>query len=375
MTRFVTDAPTPALLVDRAAVERNTRRMSERMSELGVRLRPHVKTHKCVEAARLQIRGHFGGITVSTLAEARFFLGHGFSDITYAVPIAHGRIDEALDLARDAEALHLLVDHTATVDALSERAHRRGVSASVYLKVDCGYHRAGVDPDRAESVELARRIADAPRLSLSGVLTHAGHAYHAQNREELRGFARIERDTVVRFAERLHHAGVPAPEVSVGSTPTMSVADDLEGVTETRPGNYVFFDAYQASIGSCSIEDCAVTVLASVLGRYRDHLVIDAGALALSKDEGPRHVDPEAGFGRVSSADRSVAYPDLRVSSLSQEHGLVISRTGELPADLDVGHKLRVVPNHSCLTAALHARYLVEEAGEIVDTWTPVRGW
>lgn len=369
------DVPTPAVLVDRAIVERNTRRMSERMSELSVRLRPHVKTHKCVEAARLQTRGHFGGITVSTLAEARFFLEHGMGDITYAVPIALAKIDAALDLARAAERLHLVVDHCDTVRALSERARRRGLRARVFLKVDCGYHRAGVDPDRAESVALAVATADDRHLELSGILTHAGHSYQCENAEGIRAVAREERDTMVRFARRLADAGVAVPDVSVGSTPTMALATDLEGITEARPGNYVFFDAFQAAIGAATIDDCALTVSTAVLGRYPSHLVIDAGALALSKDEGARHVHGDAGFGQVWSVDRTRPYPDLRVSSLSQEHGIVISRTGDLPPELEVGAKLRIVVNHSCLTAALHPRYHVEEDGWIVDTWVPVRGW
>jgi D-serine deaminase-like pyridoxal phosphate-dependent protein len=369
------DAPTPSVIIDRAIVERNTRRMSERMSALSVRLRPHVKTHKCVEVAKLQVRGHFGGITVSTLVEARFFLDHGMADITYAVPLALAKIDEALDLARAAERLHLLVDHCDTVRALSEAARRRGVPARVFLKVDCGYHRAGVDPDRAESVALAQAIAEDRHLELSGILTHAGHSYQCKNAEGIRAVAREEREAVVGFARRLRAAGVGVAEVSAGSTPTMCLATNLEGVTEARPGNYVFFDAFQAAIGSATIADCALTVSTAVLGRYRSHLVIDAGALALSKDEGARHVDQDAGFGQIWSGDRVTPHPELRLSSLSQEHGIVVSRTGELSPELEVGTKLRIVPNHSCLTAALHPHYYVEEDGWIVDTWTPVRGW
>jgi D-serine deaminase-like pyridoxal phosphate-dependent protein len=375
VTRFVTDAPTPALLVDRAAVERNTRRMSERMSALGVRLRPHVKTHKCVEAARIQIRGCFGGITVSTLAEARGFAAAGFGDITYAVPVAPQRLAEVMAIGAGIERLAVVVDHVVTVRAIEEAAAAHGVTRAGLAQA-----RLRPPPGRGRSRwalewPWRRALARSPQVDFRGVLTHAGQSYRARSRDEALAAAREERAVTLAFVERLAEAGIAVPEVSVGSTPTMTAAEDLEGITEIRPGNYLLFDAFQAAIGSCSLEDCAVTVLASVLGRYRDHLVIDAGALALSKDEGPRHVDPDAGFGCVLSADRSVVYPDLRVSSLSQEHGIVISRTGELPGELDVGDKLRVVANHSCLTAALHARFLVEEAGAVVEVWTPVRGW
>jgi len=374
---FWNELPTPAALVDLDRVEANTSRISERVRNLGAKLRPHVKTHKCVEAARLQIRGHFGGVTVSTLAEARFFADAGFRDITYAVPIAASRLKEAVEIGRSIDALHLLLDHESSFEAMSACARAKGVRLSSFLKVDCGYHRAGVDPERGESVALALRMATSADVDFRGILTHAGHSYHAANAEEIRAVAETERSVMVRFAEKLARAGAPPKEVSVGSTPTISLGESLEGVTEARPGNYVFYDRFQAAIGSCDIANVAFSVLVTVLSHYpeRNEILIDAGGLAFSRDEGPAHLDPSCGYGEVFTGDGKTHLASLRVRSISQEHGKI---QGAAPIDypaLPLGTKLRIVPNHSCLSAALFDRYHVFRGDSVVDEWRPVRGW
>ncbi len=367
---------TPAALVDLARLERNASRMAQRAARLGVRLRPHVKTHKTLEAARIQTRGSFGGITVSTLAEAEFFAAGGFADITYAVPIAPAKLAAAADLARRVERLNLLVDHPDAAAAAAACARDRNVRLSVFLKVDCGYHRAGVDPDRAESVALAARLAASPHLDFRGILTHAGHAYRCRTAAEVRAVAAAERDVMVAFAVRLRAAGVPVGEVSIGSTPTLAVADELTGVTEVRPGNYAFFDATQVALGSCALADVAFSVLVRVIGRYpeRRELLVDGGALALSSDPGPVQVDPRCGFGiPCTAAGEPLA--GWRVTSLSQEHGIVRSPRPLAAGAFPIGALLRIVPNHSCLAAALFGRYAVLRGGEVVGEWCPVRGW
>jgi D-serine deaminase-like pyridoxal phosphate-dependent protein len=368
---------TPAALVDLEVVERNTERMAEHIGRLGCRLRPHVKTHKCAEIARLQVRGHFGGITVSTLAEARFFAAAGFRDITYAFPLPIDRIEEAACLSRELDAFNVLLDHPATLHELEAHSRRTGARFSVLLKVDCGYHRVGVDPDRDESVSFAAKLSQSPHVDFRGILTHAGQSYHCRRREEISRVAGKERGIMVAFADRLRRSGVRVDEVSIGSTPTMSVTDNLDGVTEARPGNYAFYDAFQASIGSCSLSDCAFSVLVSVVGHYPDQnkLVIDGGSLAFSLDPGPRHVDPECGYGSFITTDGRRPMPDLHLFSMSQEHGQV---RGRGPIDFErypVGSRLRIVPNHSCLAAALFDRYHVVRRDDVVDEWRPIRGW
>ncbi|MCK6447071.1 MAG: alanine racemase [Planctomycetes bacterium] len=372
----IAELVTPAAVVDLERVERNCRAMAERVARLGARLRPHVKTHKTFEGARLSVAGHFGGVTVSTLAEARALLDAGFRDLTWAVPVALDKFERVCELAARAERFAVLVDHPVAAAALERAAASHGRVLDVFLKVDCGYHRAGVDPLAAESVELARTLATSKSLHFRGVLTHAGHAYDARSHAELRAIARAERQGVVGFAERLRAASIRVEEVSLGSTPTLAVADDLRGVTEVRPGNYVFFDAFQARLGSCELGDAAFSVLASVIGCYpaRHELVLDCGALALSKDPGARHLDPECGFGVLATL-HGMPIRELELVALSQEHGKVRAKQAGVVERFPPGTKLRVIANHSCLAAAQHERYFVARGETLVDEWRPARGW
>ena len=364
---LICDLPTPAFLVDRTIVRRNCDRMRQKAMRAGVAFRPHVKTHKTIEIGRMQHGGVVGPITVSTLAEAEFFADHGFDDITYAVPIAPGKLARAAALARRIRRLNVLIDSEQALRAME----RSGNSFDVFLKIDCGYHRAGVDPDDPRSVALARAISASGSARFRGVLTHAGHSYDARNVAEIRAVAAAESDAVSRFREVVGDGSLTR---SIGSTPTASVVERFDGCDEVRPGNYIFYDAFQTAVGSCSLEDVAVSVLTTVVGCYPDRktLIVDAGALALSKDLGPDHLDPHAGYGIV--CDSTGGRVPLWLTALSQEHGRV---SGEPPviATYPVGSLLRVVPNHSCLTAAMFDRYRVIEEGQVVDEWTPVRGW
>ncbi|MEJ2368412.1 MAG: alanine racemase [Acidobacteriota bacterium] len=368
---------TPCALVDLQRLTQNCRAMSERAARFGVRLRPHVKTHKCVEAARLQVEGHFGGITVSTLAEASRFASAGFKDIVYAVPIHPGRFQNAAEIASTGVKLGLLLDNGGALTALEDFCRAAGRRFPVWLKVDCGGGRAGVLPGDPSSVALARRVAQSGAVDFAGILTHAGQAYHCRSREEVFNIARHERDVMLRFAGTLDEAGAKVPEISIGSTPTLCRVDHLRGVTEARPGNYVFYDAFQAALGSCSLDNCAFTVLATVIGHYpqRNGFLINCGALALSKDEGPVQLDPACGYGVVCDTHTTQPHPHLRIVGLSQEHGRV---KGLEPIDYNrfpIGSTVRIIPNHSCLAAACFDRYFVIESHDVVDEWIPVKGW
>jgi len=356
--------PTPALLLDLDVMERNLRHMAERAETLGVTLRPHIKTHKCIEIGERQRALGARGITVSTLEEARAFADHGFDDVTWAFPVTLSRLDEVRDLAAHT-TLRVVVDSGEAVRALQDL----GTPLSVWLKIDCGYHRAGVDPSSNLALNLARAIADAPTLTFEGILSHSGHAYHHPGVEALQRIAAEERDVMVACAERLRDAGVEVPGVSVGSTPAMSAAEDLTGVTEARPGNYVFYDYTQVLLGSCTVRDCAVTVLASVVSAQPGaaHAVTDAGALVMSKDTGPGGVEPPTMGPVYDDYASGTLSSRLRLTALSQEHGVM---QGPLP----VGTRVRILPNHSCLTVACFDRYHVVRGDEVVDRWKIWRG-
>jgi len=178
-----------------------------------------------------------------------------------------------------------------------------------------------VEPKSKEAREIPARISDSSNLRFAGILTHAGHSYHYRSRDERLTIARHERDVMTQLAAELRDSGLEVPTVSIGSTPTITVVDHLEGIDEARPGNYIFFDAFQASIGNCTLDDCALTVLAAVVHRdlNRNQIVVDAGATALSKDRGAIEFDPACGYGRVLDVQgRDLG---LCIGSLSQEHG------------------------------------------------------
>lgn len=370
----IKDLRTPCAVVDLDRLEHNAGRMSDRARELGVRLRPHVKTHKCIEAAKIQTRGQFGGITVSTLAEAAGFADAGFRDITYAVPVAPQRLDEIVEINARIDRLAVIVDHITTILAIEEIARGHSTSLSVWLKFDSGFGRAGVDPESSHAGELAARLHRSPRIDFRGILTHAGQSYRSMDREQALAVAARECSASRAFATKLAEDGVEVPEISIGSTPTMTAAVNLDGIDEIRPGNYSFFDVFQASIGSCTIVDIAFSVVATVISAFpdRQQAVIDAGALALSKDPGPTHVDPDCGFGRIVALEDQHPLPGLRITSLSQEHGVI---EGPGTVALRPGTRLRILPNHSCLAAACFDRYRVVRGTEVIDEWHPFRGW
>jgi D-serine deaminase-like pyridoxal phosphate-dependent protein len=371
MIRGFEDLTTPFFVVDRAIARRNADRIRSKAERNGVILRPHVKTHKTIEGARLQLGAETGPITVSTIAEAEDFADHGFEDITYAVPIAPSKLGRCAALGGRVSRLNLLVDNVVAVEAMEGFARANDVTFDVFLKIDCGYHRAGVQPSDPEALRLARMLDESSVLRFRGLLTHAGHSYHARSREEIVPIAAEEQRSLSAFAATLRETSIDVLCRSVGSTPTMAVAESIDA-DEIRPGNYLFHDAFQATIGSCGLGDCAAWVAATVVGAYPDRreAILDCGSLALSKDAGATHVEPDPGFGIVT--DLAGVRSDCRLRSLSQEHGILEFASSDVPP---VGTVLRIIPNHSCLTAALHDSYVVVEDGEVVDEWFPSRGW
>lgn len=378
------DVNTPGLLVDLARLDRNIARMNAIAARLGVALRPHVKTAKCTQIARRIFGGGTGPITVSTLREAEYFLADGFRDQLYAVSIVPSKLTRAAALARAGANLQLIVDDVATAAAIASAAQHEDVTFDVLIEIDADGHRAGLRPMDARIVEIARGLEAASHLRLVGVMTHAGASYGCVGAEALRRHAELERAAVVQAAALLRAAGLDCARVSVGSTPSVSFAENLSGVTEARVGVYVFNDLVQSNLGVCTLDDIALSVLATVISHKRDtgRVIIDAGGLALSKDHGTASQAIDYGYGQVCDIDGQ-PLADLRVVDVNQEHGLIAPRdasaSAAMFAALPIGSRVRVLPNHACMTAAAYDAYYVDASrvtdGAAPQRWPRCNGW
>jgi D-serine deaminase-like pyridoxal phosphate-dependent protein len=373
------DLRTPALLLDRDRLRANARRLSRRIGDLHGVLRPHVKTHKCIEVTRdILDAGNTSGITVSTLSEAAYFHAHGVSDILYAVGISPNKFAPAAALIEAGCDLKVTLDSAEMACALSAFGASRGVLFPVMIELDTDGHRSGLVPEGEELLEVARLLAELPSVALYGLMTHAGESYACRTPESLLAIARQERDRSVAAAQRLIAAGLPCPAVSIGSTPTALSVDDLTGVSEVRAGVYATFDLVMAGIGVCEVSEIALSVLVTVTGhqRQKNWLITDGGWMALSRDRGTADQAQDFGYGLVADL-ASVPLP-LRVVSANQEHGIVAPLESDQPLEFaryPIGSQLRVLPNHACATAAQFDRFHVLEGGRFIGTWDRNRGW
>jgi D-serine deaminase-like pyridoxal phosphate-dependent protein len=371
----ILDLPTPALVLDRSRLERNAARMLAKANQLNIVLRPHVKTSKSIDVLHVLAGGANVPITVSTLSEARYFFGHGVSDILYAVGIAPVKLPEVSDLIRAGCNLRVILDTVEAAGAVRDFCDAENVQIDALIEIDSDGHRAGVEPGDGLLIEIGRRLG----LSLAGVMSHAGASYDCRTRDEFEAMAEQERSLTVRAADRLRAAGLRCDIVSVGSTPTLHYARNLNGVTEARAGVYAFGDLVQAGLGTCTMDDIAISVIASVIGHNRHHgrVLIDAGFLALSRDHSTADMPIDWGYGAVCDPVSGSVLEDVTVSATNQEHGIITGRAGAIDFDrFPIGGRVRVLPNHACATAAAHDRYFVVDGSErIASSWERVNGW
>ncbi|MEH6630359.1 MAG: alanine racemase [Halopseudomonas aestusnigri] len=369
---------TPSLLLDKDILEHNCKIMQERVQEAGIRLRPHMKTAKSIEAYHLATEGGFDGITVSTLSEADYFANGGVTDILYAVGIVPSKLAEAQRIQDKGINLSLITDSLSIISALDDEALRLETTFPILIEIDSGGQRGGVLPSSDDLLAIGRAVKASKRLSLEGVMTHAGHSYHSTTPEEISEIAEQERLAVVNAADRLRSEGLPCPIVSAGSTPTAVFAKSFDGLTDIRPGVYMFGDVDQMFIGVCRSNEIAASVLASVIGHNKDanRILIDAGGLALSKDISASEFSSHTGYGLVCDLSGKVL-EELYVESVHQEHGLIASVSGSLPyEDLPVGSRVRILPIHACMTVAAYEQYEVHSSdGELLAKWDRVNRW
>ncbi len=385
MSDTLATLPTPCLVLDRPRLLRNIARMAERCEQLGVPLRPHLKTPKCVEVARLLLARQARGVTVSTLAEAEFFAAaaqaedDGLRDQLYAVPLAADKIPRIAALIRRGVRLTAVAHDADAIAAYAERAAAEAIVLPLLIDVDVDHHRSGIDAADPGFLAMARAIHAAPSLRLAGIMVYAGASYDAPDHGAIAALAERIRAGGVAARDLLRREGLPCDVVSYGSSPGTQFARSLEGITESRAGVYPFQDLFQAGIGACTVDDIALTVLTQVTGRQPAHnrVFIDAGGLALSKDRSTAGHGFDAGYGLIADLDGRLI-PDLFVQSASQEIASIGTRSGA-PLDmarLAVGMRLRILPNHSCFTAAAHAHYhVVDGTQQVAALWRRVNGW
>jgi len=352
----IDDLQTPSVVVDLDVLEANVKSMQSDANRAGVKLRPHAKTHKSPEVGRLQIGAGAAGLTLAKTSEAEVFASLGFGDIFLGYPIyGADKARRLLDLS-DRLALTVGADSEEGARSLGAVFHAAGRKLSVRLKVDCGYGRVGVPPERA--VETAMRIAALPGIEFRGLFPHGGQGYAAGSPEEVTAAARDEGRAVTEAAQAVRAAGLPVGDVSLGSTPTARQAITARGVTECRPGTYVYNDFSQVCLGVARLEDCAMTILATVVSVPEPgRAVVDAGSKTLSSDPlRPRSVGHGLVLGRSS-----------RIARLSEEHGVIRVEEGE---SFRVGERVRILPNHACIVSNLHDRLVAVRKGRVEGTIT-----
>ena len=361
----LTELATPAVVIDAARLDRNIDRMQAAADARRLRLRPHAKTHKSPAIARIQIARGAVGICCAKIGEAEVFAADGIADIRLPYPINPVNAERVLRLLEQTH-LSFIVDDPAVAREWSARMNAAGQSVDVLVKVDVGFHRCGIDPDRPDAAEVVARIAELPGLNFRGLLSHAGHAYGATSEDETAAVAAAEARLLARLANEIEQQGVKCEEISVGATPTARFSVQQEGLTEIRPGNYVYYDRTQVGLGAAAWSDCALTVLAMVVSTPApDRIILDCGSKTLSNDMA-RGFSETRGHGVVFT-DLEATRPDedLVIERLSEEHANVRVLSGA--HRLRTGDLVRVLPNHSCVVSNLVDAVWVEREGGTVE--------
>jgi D-serine deaminase-like pyridoxal phosphate-dependent protein len=375
---FLADLPTPQVLIDYQRATRNIDRVQALADAGGLRLRPHAKTHKSPVVARWQIDRGAVGICCAKVGEAEVFVGAGIADVRLPYPVNPSNAPRLIALM-DRAAVSIIVDHIAVARGWSEAMRRAGRTLDVLVKVDVGFHRCGIDPDR-DAVAFVRQVAAMPGLRFCGLLSHAGHGYHASSESELAAVAAREAETLISLRGDATRAGLEVAELSVGATPTLRFSAQARGLTELRPGNYVYFDRTQVALGAATLEDCALTVLATVVTKHDGRIILDCGSKTLTNDQFrglpsrsassgqvKAGIATASGFGAVLRQDGNGRAVDesLTIERLSEEHATVAVAGS---TRLEPGDRVQVLPNHSCVVSNLVDCVRLVDGDRVIDT-------
>ena len=357
------DVDTPALLVDIDKVRKNISFMQDKADIANVKLRPHTKTHKMPYIAKLQTAAGAAGITVAKLGEAEVMADAGFGDIFIANEIVgEAKLMRLASLNRRIRVI-VGVDCKEHVDALAAVFRSEERPITVRIEVEVGENRTGVDTKEA-ALALARYISGFASLRLEGIFCHEGHTYKAASADEDKALTESAMKKMVDFAEAIRAEGIDLPVVSTGATPSMLIADIIPGITEIRPGTYVFMDAAQCqAIGD--YERCAATVLGTVISKpTAERVVLDTGAKALTAQKRIGGFFNTPGNGVIKGSD-------VRLDNVFDEHGIVLDRA--FHDGVSIGDKVEIIPNHICPCVNLYDYAYIVSSGKVLEK-VPVSG-
>ena len=351
---------TPALLIDLDIVRRNLQQMQQKADKFRVALRPHIKTHKIPELAHLQMHLGAAGITVAKVSEAEVMAQGGIKDIFIANQVvSENKLNRLVDLKRKVD-ISVGLDSPVAAEKLSALFTASGLTMEYLIEINSGLNRCGVLPGR-DAVALYEAIHALPSLKFRGIFTHAGQVYGAGSLAEVMEISRHEGKIMLETSRALEEAGTSVETISIGSTPTMKVWQGHEGVNEIRPGNYIFHDAIQLSLGVATLEECALSILASVISRpARERAVIDGGSKAFTSDRGAHGKEVASAFGIVLDKKATLV-------RLSEEHGIMSLDPDE---HLEIGDRVRIIPNHACAVVNLFDRAYGISNGKVVEEFT-----
>jgi D-serine deaminase-like pyridoxal phosphate-dependent protein len=357
------EVDTPSALVDAERLERNLREMAVLCGRHGKRLRPHFKTHKTIEIAARQRDLGAAGLTVAKVGEAEALADAGFDDLLVCYPMV-GPVKLARLAALASRAtVSTVVDSQAGAGELSAAMARAGLRLDVLVKLDAGMHRVGVP--HGQAVQLASAVAGLDGLRLRGVCIHEGGVYNEPDPARRRSMGRDQVRRLVDTAQALRAAGLPVDVVSCGATPSIRDVIDIDGVTEVRPGNYVFYDAIQVALGVVPADRCALSVLTTVVSLAAPGRgIVDAGSKVLTLDRGAH------GHVLVKEYGRVLGRRGVVLAALSEEHGWLAVSGGAAP--LRIGDQLRILPNHACAVVSNFDRLTVMRDGGPAAEWNVI---
>ncbi|MBY9001469.1 MAG: alanine racemase [Candidatus Heimdallarchaeota archaeon] len=358
----------PTLIVSKVQVLNNINKIKSKAERNGIRFRPHFKTHQSIEVGKWLKKLGVKHITVSSVRMAECFAKAGWEDITIAFPVNILEIIRINNLAKSIQ-LNLLVESVETIQFLDEELQH---DVDVWINIDTGYNRDGVAWDNHKDItRLAFQINKTNKMKLVGILTHAGHSYKARSKKEILSVHEDTTNKMVEVQRKLQQDGFDGIQISVGGTPTASVAEDFSMVDEIRPGNFVFYDLKQVQIGSCSEEEIAIRFACPVIAKYeeRNEILIDGGAIHFSKD----HLLDAQGriiYGYLSQPFNKEfsRIRDAHVSSISQEHGTIEVSNNDFFQEIRVGDIVYIMPVHACLATNLMGKLITLTGKEISVT-------